>query len=180
MKLEVTVTVKEEGLSLLREFEDFSRKVMCIDSSATYFIQDARVYRVGVTNAADRGLDMYSNWGPAIQIKHLSLDVSIAENIVNGISSDKIIIVCKDVEKDVIVSLLSQIGWRSHIQSVVTESDLVNWYEKALRGQYSDLLADKLLYCLAQEIAEEFPSVDNVPDVIKKRHYENVTEPKWQ
>ena len=123
---------------------------------------------------------MYSNWGPAIQIKHLSLDVSLAEGIVNSVSSDKIIIVCKDAEKDVIVSLLSQIGWRSHIQSVVTENDLVNWYEKALRGQYSELLADKLLYCLAQEIAEEFPSVDNTPDIIKKRHYENIKDPKWQ
>lgn len=180
MKLEVTITVKEEGVLLLKEFEDFSRKVMCIDSSTTHCIQDARVYRVGVTNAADRGLDMYSNWGPAIQIKHLSLDVSLAEGIVNSVSSDKIIIVCKDAEKDVIVSLLSQIGWRSHIQSVVTEKDLVIWYEKALRGQYSELLADKLLYCLAQEIAEEFPSVDNTPEIIRKRHYEKIKAPRWK
>lgn len=180
MKLEVSITVKEEGMPLLKEFEDFSRKVMCLDSTTTQFIQDARVYRVGVTNAADRGLDMYSNWGPAIQIKHLSLDASLAEGIVNSVSSEKIIIVCKDAEKDVIVSLLSQIGWRSHIQSVVTENDLADWYEKALRGQYSGLLAEKLLYCLAQEIAEEFPSVDNVPDMIKKRHYETIKDPKWQ
>ena len=34
--------------------------------------------------AADRGLDMYSNWGPAIQIKHLSLDVELAKNIVDA------------------------------------------------------------------------------------------------
>lgn len=74
---------------------------------------------------------MYSNWGPAIQIKHLSLDISLAESIVNGVSSDRIVIVCKDAEKDVIVSLLSQIGWRSHIQSIVTENDLIKWYEKS-------------------------------------------------
>lgn len=180
MKFEVSITVKEEGLPLLKEFEDFSRKVMCLDSTTTQFIQDAKVYRVGVTNAADRGLDMYSNWGPAIQIKHLSLDISLAEGIVNSVSSEKIIIVCKDAEKDIIISLLSQIGWRSHIQSVVTENDLADWYEKALRGQYSELLAEQLLYCLAQEIAEEFPSVDNVPDMIKKRHYETIKDPKWQ
>lgn len=180
MNLEVTITVKEEGLLLLKEFEDFSRKVMCLDSSTTHLVQEARVYRVGVTNAADRGLDMYSNWGPAIQIKHLCLDVSLAEDIVNSVSSDKIIIVCKDAEKDVIVSLLTQIGWRSHIQSVVTESDLVSWYEKALRGQYSELLAEKLLYSLAQEIAEEFPSVDGTPDIIRELHYETIKDPKWQ
>ncbi|MDE7455868.1 MAG: HaeII family restriction endonuclease [Prevotella sp.] len=179
MKLEITITIKEESYSLIKEFEDFSRKVMCLDSSTPQFMQDAKVYRVGVTNAADRGLDMYSNWGPAIQIKHLSLDVSLAEGIVNSVSSDKIVIVCKDAEKDVIVSLLSQIGWRSHIQSVVTENDLINWYEKALRGKYSGQLGDKLLYCLAQEIAEEFPSVDSIPDIIKNRHYEKIKDPKW-
>ena len=175
LKLEVTITVKEEAFHLLKEFEDFSKKVMCLDCSCTQHIQDAKVYRVGVTNAADRGLDMYSNWGPAIQIKHLSLDTSLAENIVNSVSSDRIVIVCKDAEKDVIVSLLTQIGWRSHIQSIVTESDLINWYEKALRGCYAGTLGEKLLYCLAQEIADEFPSVDTTPAIIKDRHYGKAT-----
>ena len=72
------------------------------------------------------------------------------------------------------VNLLSQIGWRSHIQSIVTETDLINWYEKALRGSYANELGDKLLYCLAQEIADEFPSVDTTPDILKDRHYEKV------
>ena len=123
---------------------------------------------------------MYSNWGPAIQIKHLSLDISLAESIVNSVSSDRIVIVCKDAEKDVIVSLLSQIGWRSHIQSIVTENDLIKWYEKALRGSHSEQLGEKLLYCLTSEIAEEFPSVDNTPEIIKERHYELISDPFWK
>lgn len=179
LNLEVEITVKEEAYPLLKEFEDFSQKVMCLDSSSPQYIQEAKIYRVGVTNAADRGLDMYSNWGPAIQIKHLSLDITLAENIVNGVSSDKIVIVCKDAEKDIIVSLLSQIGWRSHIQSIVTENDLINWYEKALRGKYSAVLGEKLLHCLAQEIAEEFPSVDTTPEIIRSRHYENIKDSAW-
>jgi len=59
-------------------------------------LQDAKMYRVGVTNAADRGLDMYSNWRPAIRIKHLTLSEEMAEDIVGSVSSDKIVIVCKD------------------------------------------------------------------------------------
>lgn len=179
LNLKVSVTVKEKAYSLLKEFEDFSQKIMCLDCSSPQHIQEAKVYRVGVTNAADRGLDMYSNWGPAIQIKHLTLDTTVAENIVSSVSSDSIVIVCKDAEKEVIVSLLTQIGWRSHIQSIVTESDLVNWYEKALRGSYADILGEKLLYCLAQEIADEFPSVDTTPKIIKDRHYENVKDIDW-
>lgn len=180
MNLEVEVTVEEDAYPLLKEFEDFTQKVMCLDCSTPQHIQEAKVYRVGVTNAADRGLDMYSNWGPAIQIKHLSLDLSLAESIVNSVSCDRVVIVCKDAEKDVIVSLLSQIGWKSHIQSIVTENDLINWYEKALRGSYSNQLGEQLLYCLASEIAEEFPSVDTTPEVIKNRHYETISDPFWK
>ena len=84
----------DDALPLLKEFEDFSRKVMCLDTTNVMFAQNANVYRVGVTNAADRGLDMYSNWGPAIQIKHLTLDEELAKSIVEGVTSDKIIIVC--------------------------------------------------------------------------------------
>lgn len=180
MNLKVEVTVEEDAYSLLKEFEDFTQKIMCLDCSTPQRIQEAKVYRVGVTNAADRGLDMYSNWGPAIQIKHLSLDLSLAESIVNNVSSDRIVIVCKDAEKDVIVSLLSQIGWRSHIQSIVTENDLIDWYEKALRGSYSSQIGEKLLYSLASEIAEEFPSVNRTPEFIKNRHYELVSDPFWK
>lgn len=180
LDLKVEVSVDDKHFDILSEFEDFSQKVMCIDFSNPTHIQEARVYRVGVTNAADRGLDMYSNWGPAIQIKHLSLDVTLAENIVESVSSDRIVIVCKDAEKEIIVSLLTQIGWRSHIQSIVTESDLVSWYEKALRGKYAELIGNELLSKLCAEIAEEFPSVDDIPDVLKERHYENISDSYWQ
>ncbi|MGM9636694.1 MAG: HaeII family restriction endonuclease, partial [Eubacteriales bacterium] len=180
LKLQVEISVDSEKFGLLSEFDDFAQMVMCIDFLNPSYVQDAKVYRVGVTNAADRGLDMYSNWGPAIQIKHLSLDVELAENIVSNVSSDRVVIVCKDAEKDIIVSLLTQIGWRSHIQSIITEDNLVEWYEKALRGRYSDIIGEKLLWRLCKEIAEEFPSVDNVPDILKNRHYEKISDAFWK
>ncbi len=180
LDLKVEISVDASKRDVLIEFEDFAKKVMCLDVSHMSAVSDARVYRVGVTNAADRGLDMYSNWGPAIQIKHLSLDVALAENIVGSVSSDRIVIVCKDAEKGVIVSLLNQIGWKSKIQSIVTEQDLIDWYEKALRGQFSAQLGDNLLLTLSEEIADEFPSVDSTPEVIKKRHYEKIKDDYWK
>lgn len=177
--LQVEVFVREDSYSLLKEFEDFSIKIMCIDTNKTRHVQEGAVYRVGVTNAADRGLDMYSNWGPAIQIKHLSLDVDLAENIVDSISMDKVVIVCKDAEKDVILSLLTQIGWRIHIQSIVTENDIVNWYEKALRGKFSSILAEKLLNTLAEEISQEFPSLNELPKALIQRRYDEICDNYW-
>ena len=179
LNLKVEVSVNEDTFYLLQEFEDFSKKVMSIDFSNPIHAQEGHVYRVGITNAADRGLDMYANWGPAIQIKHLSLDVSLAEDIVNSISSDRIIIVCKDAEKDMILFLLSQIGWRSHIQSIITENDLVEWYEKALRGKYAEIVGYNLMKHLCEEISREFPFLKELPVFMKERQYDAISDPFW-
>lgn len=179
VNLQTQVFVNEDALPILQEFQDFSRKVIGINPSDPALVWDAHIYRVGVTNAADRGLDMYSTWGPAIQIKHLSLDVELAENIVDSISSDKIVIVCKDAERAVIASILNQIGLKDRIQGIVTEDDLVVWYEKALRGTYSAQIGGKLLENLCEEIGEEFPSIVKIPQSLIDRHYENISDPFW-
>ena len=179
LNLKVEISIDESHMGILSEFGDFSKKVLCIDFANPKFNVSAKLFRVGVTNAADRGLDMYSNWGPVIQIKHLSLDATLAEDIVNSVSSDRIVIVCKDAEKDVIVSLLSQMGWKARIQSIVTEDELVLWYEKALRGKYSIDIGDDLLNCLCEEIENEFPSIDEMPIVLKNRHYEKIKDAFW-
>lgn len=179
LKLRVEVSVDASRLDILKEFGEFADKIMCLNVDIPVHSHAARVYRVGVTNAADRGLDMYSNWGPAIQIKHLSLDEELAESIVTSIASDRIVIVCKDAEKRVILSLLTQIGWKSRIQSIVTESDLVAWYDMALRGRYADSLGDILLDKMRSEMSKEFPSIDEVPEIIRSRGYENISAPGW-
>jgi type II restriction enzyme len=142
---------------------------------------DAHFHRVGATNAADRGLDIYANFGSVVQIKHLSLEVSVAENIVTSITSEKIIIVCKSAEKNIIQSLLTQIGWKSRIQSIITLDDLDVWYQKALKGVYSDILGEKILAILVDEIKNEFPSVGNADfQKFKKfRGYDKIKDDYW-
>lgn len=179
LDLKVSVEINPAKSALLQDFQDFTRDVMSVDLSNPIATQDAKVYRVGVTNAADRGLDMYSNWGPAIQIKHLSLNVNLAESIVNSIQSDRIVIVCKSAERDVILSLLTQIGWRARIQSIITEDNLSHWYAKALRGRFANDLGDTLMEKIRTEVAREFPSVIGMPGVIINRDYEVIADDYW-
>lgn len=174
MDMQVQISISADKLDILKEFEDFTKAVMCLDFEKQSFVNEAKVYRVGVTNAADRGLDMYASWGPAIQIKHLSLDAELAESIVNSINRDRIVIVCKDTDKKIIVSLLTQIGWKSRIQSIVTESMIISWYEKALRGKYSNQMSSILLEKVRKEIINEFPAVDEVPVVLRDRGYQTI------
>ena len=94
-------------------------------------------------------------------------------------SSDRIIIVCKDAEQKVIYSLLNQIGWKAKIQSIITEQNLVSWYQKALKGKYSNIIGNELLQCLSREINFEFPSILEIPDFLRNRHYDKIKDNFW-
>ncbi|MBL7821273.1 MAG: HaeII family restriction endonuclease [Saprospiraceae bacterium] len=161
LEVEIEISMNPDKLDILSEFEDFAKRIILLTPSLRKFKTKARINRVGVTNAADRGLDMWANFGLVIQIKHLSLTEELAKNIVTSVTADRIVIVCKDSEEKIILSLLNQIGWKSRIQSIITESDLIIWYEKGLRGRFANIIGDRLLKYLADEIKVEFPSSDN-------------------
>lgn len=181
LDVNIEVSLNPEKINVLKEFESFAEKVICINSEKTSFKSKANINRVGVTNAADRGLDMWANFGPAIQIKHLSLNEKLAKDIVTTVTSDRIVIVCKDSEESVINLLLNQLGWKSRIQSIITESELIEWYERALRGTFANSIGDKLLKSISDEIVLEFPSADNSDfmEFYKERGYDKLTDENW-
>lgn len=79
LKVTVTVEADKTKQKLLEEFSDFAERVIGLSKGRSTVTVNARINRVGVTNAADRGLDMWANFGMAIQIKHLSLTEELAE-----------------------------------------------------------------------------------------------------
>ena len=182
LDIQIEVSLNPSKMKVLKEFESFAEKVICINSENTSFKSPANINRVGVTNAADRGLDMWANFGPAIQIKHLSLNEKLAEDIVTTVTSDRIVIVCKDSEESVIKSLLSQLGWKSRIQSIITESELIEWYDKALKGVFSETIGDKLLKSISDEIFLEFPSSDisEFMEFYYARGYNEISDDRWK
>ena len=176
LEVKIGVRINNINNTILSEFSEFTEMVLGLSFDTPEIYQDAKVYRVGVTNAADRGLDMWGNFGAAIQIKHISITPKTIEDISNTISADRIIIVCKESEKDVLVSVLKQFGSASRIQSVITEDDLAAWYDKALRGQSSRLIGNKILQKLANEIKVEFPSTNaEISSFFHERGYDKLS-----
>ena len=175
--LEVQIGMKMKNIenTVLQEFSDFTEKVLGLSEEIPEMYQEPKVYRVGVTNAADRGLDMWANFGVAIQIKHISLKTETVDDITNNITADRIIIVCKECEKDVLVSVLQQFGSSHRIQSVITEDELEVWYEKALRGQSAALVGDKVLQRLKNEYTVEFPWTTEFPKFFTERGYDQLS-----
>jgi hypothetical protein len=178
LEISIKISMNSEKIDILKEFEDFANNVIQITPEEPSLTLRARINRLGVTNAADRGLDMWANFGLAIQIKHLSLTEELAENITSSISADRIVIVCKEAEQKIILSLLNQIGWKAKIQSIITEVDLLKWYEKALRGNFSEVIGNLVLERLSEEIQLEFPATDKKEFLLfmNKRGYSNLKE----
>ena len=180
--LDVQIGVKMNNIEniVLQEFSDFTEKVLGLSEDTPEVYHEPKVYRVGVANAADRGLDMWANFGVAIQIKHLSLSTELAGDIANNIAADRIIIVCKECEKNTLVSVLQQFGSANRIQSVITEDELEMWYEKAMRGQSAELIGDEVLQRLENEFTAEFPSTTEFHNFFRDRGYQQLsTDDIW-
>jgi hypothetical protein len=168
----VSITSSKGKTEIMLEFEDFTRLVLGIDSKVPIRKVPARLYRVGVTNAADRGLDMWANFGPAIQVKHLTFTEEMAEDVSNCISADEIVIVCEDAEARSIENILDQLGLGDRVKGVITLNDLARWYEKCLRGPHAAELSETLLGNLTREFSYEFPSTGELAGFYSERGYD--------
>lgn len=172
----VTVTVPPVNSEMLIEFEDLAKVIVGLSKDNLTNTFEAHIYRVGVTNAADRGLDMWANFGPAVQVKHLTIDPKIASTIVDQVESDHVIVVCKSSEKSVIEIVAQQISWGQRVRGIITEYDLNNWYKKCLKGKYSQQLGDTLLMSLKDGFLSEFPQTTELINFIQERNY-NIMNP---
>jgi hypothetical protein len=160
---------------------DLAQALLGLRSGETARQELAHIYRVGVTNAADRGLDMWANFGPAVQVKHLTLNSELAERIVDQVESDHVVVVCTDADATVIRTITKQIGWGQRVRAIVTESDLIRWYDKCLRGKFSNELGGPLLKHLSEGFKAEFPHNTRIHDFMKERGYtELVPSARWK
>lgn len=181
LKAEVTLEIGNKDEEILRDFERFIKMVLGIDSKNTRLILPAALYRVGVTNAADRGLDIWANFGPAIQVKHLTLTPELMEGIADSVTADHIVIVCLDTERESIEALLLQVGWGERIQGIITIDDLDDWYKLCLSEKYRDSLGKNLLTDVEREFEAEFPSSKEIKPFMHDRGYDEIVLPSdWQ
>ncbi len=181
LRAQIVLRIENDDEEILKDFEKFVKMVLGIDAERKELICPAALYRVGVTNAADRGLDMWANFGPAIQVKHLTLTPDLCENIVGGITADRIVVVCLDSEKEPIETLLKQVDWGERIQGIITIDDLNDWYSLCLGKKYRADLGSKLLKDVEREFNFEFPSSDEIKPFMEKRGYDKIDLPSdWR
>ncbi len=178
LQIEVRISANPERASLLQEFEEFTRLLLGLDSQTTSRVIDARLYRAGTANIADRGLDMWANFGPAIQVKHVSLSEEFAEEVSSEVGADEIVIVCKDAEAEMINRVCEQLGCR--LRGIIQESQLIEWYQQALNPKRTDSLAETLLKNLREQFKLEFSYSSTFEDFYKERGYDAIPQPNLE
>jgi hypothetical protein len=174
LRLEVSLTIGNADPELVLQFSDFLEKVVGLRQGATSMVLPASLFRLGSTNAADRGLDIVANFGPAIQVKHITLDADTIADICDGLTADRIVIVCKDSEVGVVDMVIKQLGLSERLQGLVTFNDLKTWYSNCLRGANRKSLGVELLKDFVREFTNEFPSLDGLQGFMNKRGYDKV------
>ncbi|WP_353931881.1 HaeII family restriction endonuclease [Okeanomitos corallinicola TIOX110] len=167
----IKVSIPSSSKELLAEFSDLVCVLLGLEIGKESWEFPAHIYRVGVTNAADRGLDMWTNFGPAIQVKHMTLNKNLAEKIVDQVESDNIVIVCCDADAEVIEVITKQISWGQRVRGIVRESELINWYERCLRGKFSSQTAQPLMNRLVNSFKAEFPQASAMIDFLEEHEY---------
>ncbi len=171
LEAKIKVTVPEINRDLINEFSDLAKVLLGLDENNLEWEQFAHIHRAGVTNNADRGLDMWTNFGPVVQVKHLTLNEKKAEGIVDQVESDHIVVVCKDADAKVLEIVATQISWGKRVRGIVKESQLVAWYEKCLRGEFSTRLATPPMEKLVTSFKAEFPQSLGVVSFFEERGY---------
>ncbi len=141
-----------------------------VDAAAPSITVPARLYRVGGANSRDGGVDLWANFGPAIQVKHISLDVQNTQPIVESISAEHIVIVCKDADKDAIQAVLTQVGLGGRVRGIITKADL------ALGPKHAADMAVPLFKALLAEFDDEFTLADPsaIDTLINDRGYDKL------
>lgn len=82
-------------------------------------------FRQGNTNAADRGVDLWSNVGLSVQVKHARLSNDLIDTILASFASESLVIVCQDAEADALKWLAATApSLRMRVVGVITASDL--------------------------------------------------------
>lgn len=171
LKVEVDLSIKNTDKSILSDFEKFVKIVLGLSKNKNHIVIPAKLFRVGVTNAADRGLDMWANFGPAVQVKHISLTEEMAEDVSDNLSADRIVLVCLDGEAETIDKIMKQLPFSPRIQGIITMSDLKYWYDLCLSKKYNKTLGRQLLSDLKREFNNEFPSTSSIEPFLKERDY---------
>ena len=122
--------------------------------------------KMGHTNAADAGLDIWSNFGVVISVKNYRLDVELFEKVLSDTPVGFLVIVCETVAEDLYKNLKDLSSGR--IVMFVTKSELLSDAKRILSDKLS---ARRFASRFLEYFDGEFPLTVTLETFMKNRNY---------
>ena len=168
---------------ILYDFEEFAEIFLGITPDNPSIETQVRVHRAGSgTYSSDKGVDIGTNFGTMVQVKHVSLTKGTARKIEEQAYVNRVVVVCREADKEIIDNVAKQLGY-DKIRAIVTLGELTEWYAKAF-GTYQDTIGESLLRHLRDEFNSEFtegsfriPQIDRFLD--ERGYSEDDLEEPW-
>ncbi|MGQ9657219.1 MAG: HaeII family restriction endonuclease [Fimbriimonadales bacterium] len=177
IEAEIVITADTEVMRASPAVQSIAQIVLGISVEQPQRTLRTNIFRAGVANAADTGVDMWANFGPVFQVKHIDLSEEDVEEITREVKADELIIVCKDKDKKIIQKVVFNIGATSHVRAIITKSDLVQWYTEVFGECPISNLRDVVIRNLQVEFDREFPFSDTLPEFYRERGYDKIAKP---
>lgn len=126
-----------------------------------------RVGRLGHTNAADGGLDIWTNFGVAISVKRRPLSTALLEQILQDTTVGALHIVCLDVEPPA-NAMLKKLKAQGREISITSVTDLLQSVQHLLSAPKTRAA---LVGDLTESFDKEFPMAQTLSHFLEKRGY---------
>jgi len=129
-----------------------------------------QVGRLGHTNAADGGLDIWTNFGVVVSVKRRTLTKFLLEQILQDTTIGELHIVCLDIEPAA-NTVLKKLKTQGRGITVTLAADLLNSVQNLLATPKTrtDLLSD-----LIHSFDKEFPMAQTLSHFLETRGYTDV------
>lgn len=168
----VTVSVNETAKSIVAAFEDFVELLLGITPEQLSATIPAHLYRLGTANQADAGLDIWANFGPAVQVKHMDINSKNAGKIADNTRAERLLIVCRSTaDKAATEHVLNAVGTSSRIVKLIIQDDLNRWYKTACVDSPASGMGKNLLLALQRELIREFALTTSIDAFLDERGY---------
>jgi type II restriction enzyme len=152
---------------LAPEVAEFTQRAFGLSKDNPEKSGPIRVSRVGVTNAADAGIDIQTNVGLSLQVKHDRITPSTLSKMLEKAVYDRVVIVCKEYSDAVAEAVADE----DHpVQSIITLSEIDSWY-RSLRID-NPLIVGAIVDLTTVEFEKEFPHVTTMKGFAADRGYD--------
>jgi hypothetical protein len=155
LNIQVNAKLDLEAKRLLKDFGLIQNFSLSLDHN-TFQLAPIEYFHVSKTNRKNSAPRVMPSFETTLMIKYITLHEHSATANTPNLPNNKMIIVCKDAEKNIIRNFTIQLGIMERIIGIIPENILIKWYHKCINPKYIHSIGKVLMETLNKKFKKEF------------------------